>query len=89
MVRGQGLSSGGLKVTERTPEFTSRMMGSVLFSMFMLITSDSKGPSSREQGRDPAPGAYNLFSAPIFSLSSKTERKNPLFPAGPLTRPKT
>ena len=46
MVRGQGSNSSGLKVMERTPEFTARMMGSVLCTMFMLITSDSKGPSA-------------------------------------------
>ena len=49
MVRGQGLNSSGLKVTERTPEFTSRTMGSVLFSMFMIITLTPRAPPARNR----------------------------------------
>lgn len=85
---GQGLNCSELKVAVRTPEFTPRTTGSLICSMFMLVTSDSKDPSSREQVRDPAPRAHILFLAASSSLSAKRKRKSPLLPAGLLTRPK-
>lgn len=72
--RGQGLNHRGLKVVERISEFTSRTTGSLICSKFMLVTSDSKDPSSREQVRDPAPRAHVLFLAASSSLSTKRER---------------
>lgn len=85
---GQGLNRSELKVAVRTPEYTPRTTGSLICSMFMLVTSHSKDPSSREQVRDPAPRAHILFLAASSSLFAKGERKSPLLPAGLLTRPK-
>ena len=61
--RGQGPNHSGLKVTARTPEFTPRVTDSLICSVFVLVTSNSKDPSSREQVRDPASRAHSLFLA--------------------------
>lgn len=73
MVKGQGSNSSGLKVMERTPEFTARTMGSVLSTMFMLITSASKGPSagSRAETRLQEPTICSQHPSSHFLLREK------------------